>query len=112
MEHTFAYAALAGGRVRQLVDRIARIGSQLEPGDGKDFGVGWLFNAGNVAAEKVLEALARDLTDRGADVDVLVVELALFRELIVHQAEDVVERFVVVGGVADFKIEQLPEDLP
>src|SRR5208282_809844 len=123
-KQAFADAALAIGRIRDLgygVQRSrARAGvggthavfrPQLQTGDGEEIVVGNFVRAGNIAAEEVLKGLPRDLLDSGADALATVVEPALLGILDVHTAENVIERLVVVSGVADREIEHDPENL-
>ena len=84
---------------------------QFEPCRGKERVIRDFIRSGDIAAEKILKAFSGDLFDGRSNVIALVIKLSLPWVLRVQAPQHVVERLVIVGGVADGKIEENASNL-
>src|SRR5579862_4329396 len=107
-QQAFAYAALSFAGMRKFRNRepsaefLASITPiQFQPRNRQKIVVGYLDCAGDISAEKVLEAFSCHFLDRRPNPIAIVVKLAFLCILLVHAPEHIVERFSIIGGVAN-----------
>ena len=92
------------------IGALARFGFKSKTGVGEKLIVRNFVESGNVTAEEILEACAGYFFHYRADSGALIVKLSLFGGF-VEASQHVIERLVIVSGVANRKIEHVADEL-
>ncbi len=92
------------------IGALAKFAFQGKAGVGEKLVVWNFIEPGNVTTEEILEVRAGYFFNHRADSSALIVELSLLGK-IVETSQHVIQRFVIVGGLANRKIEHVADEL-